>query len=57
MTEGKENIKAYQEACNTKRHYSTLSYNVRSLVLVQAFVLLGAWVFNYDKRYPIVLIT
>ena len=47
--EPKENIKAYQETCNTIRHYSGSSYNVRVLVVVQGFVLMGAWILNYDK--------
>jgi hypothetical protein len=46
----KENIKAYQEACNTLRHYSNSSYNVRVLVIVQGIVLVGAWVINYDNQ-------
>jgi len=45
----KENSKAYQETCNTIRHYSNASYNVRVLVVVQGFVLLGAWILNFEK--------
>lgn len=36
--EAKDNIKAYQETCNTIRHYSNLSYNARALVIVQLSV-------------------
>lgn len=46
----KENIKAYQETCNTIRHYSNSSYNVRVLVIVQGIILVGAWAINYDKQ-------
>jgi hypothetical protein len=45
----KDNIKAYQETCNTIRHYSNSSYNVRVFVIVQGFVLLGAWILNFQK--------
>jgi hypothetical protein len=45
----KENITAYQETCNTIRHYSNASYNVRVFVVVQGFVLLGAWILNFEK--------
>lgn len=44
-----ENIKAYAEACNTIRHYSTCSFNVRALTIVQGVALLSVGIVEYKE--------
>ena len=41
------NIKAYEQGCNSIRHYSILSSNVRTLTIIQGIVLLVAWITTY----------
>ena len=44
MVGDNKNMKAYEQACNTIRHYSNLSFTTRTISIVQGLVLLGTWV-------------
>lgn len=53
----RDNTKSYSEVCNAIRHYSNLSFTVRTLSIIQGLVILGVWFDNYDKNQYILLIT
>ncbi len=44
MSDESKNIKAYEQACNTIRHYSNMSFTTRIVSIVQGLVLLAAWI-------------
>ena len=49
MEEKKENIKAYGEACNMIRHYSNMSFTIRTIAIVQGIALIAGWLISCDK--------
>jgi len=51
------NLKSYSETCNIIRHYSSLSFNIRVLSIVQGITLAGAWVLNYENCNLLVLLS
>jgi len=53
----RDNSKAYSEACNTLRHYSLLSFNVRNLTVIQGVILLGVWIGGYPTMGPKALVS
>lgn len=43
-------LPAYEETCNSLRHYSNASLAVRVMSVVQGMVLIGVWAVNLPKR-------
>lgn len=53
----KDNIEAYKETCNTIRHYSNSSFNVRVLSIAQGLGLLTAWGLSFEKGNLYILVS
>jgi hypothetical protein len=51
-----DQTKAYAEACNTIRHYSTASLTVRLASVVQGITILGAWAIAFTQKMPPLMI-